>query len=265
MPQFNLFLVLEYLGTAYAGSQIQKNSITIQELLDKALSRLFAIKTVKTIFTGRTDSGVHACAQGAAVLVPKAVPAAKVLAALNSMLPPDIRVVSAEYKDLGFQPRYAAVSREYLYNIYCAEKPLLYLQDRVWHLAKHLNIGAMRKAAKLFKGRRDFSAFCAAGSAAQSKVRRVMVSELRAQKVPAWPGARQKAEGLLLTYRIKAEGFLYHQVRNIAAALVDVGLGKLTTADLQAIMSAGTRSALRSPTAPAAGLVLYAVKYGKRR
>jgi len=262
MPRYNLVLRIEYLGGRYAGSQIQKNGITIQELLDKALGRLFAGEKPKTVFSGRTDSGVHALAQTAAAMVAKTIPAEKVRTALNALLPPDIRVSRAEYKPLDFHPRYSAQSREYLYNIYYAPAPLLYLQDWVWRLDsnKKLDLKAMRKAAKLLKGRQDFSAFCAAGSPALNKVRNVTVSELKACKVPRWPGA-QTAEGLLLTYRIKADGFLYHMVRNIVAAIVAVGLGKMTLRDLQKVLHSKDRRLLKAPTAPAQGLVLAEVSY----
>ncbi|MDR1997954.1 MAG: tRNA pseudouridine(38-40) synthase TruA [Candidatus Margulisbacteria bacterium] len=260
MPRHNLFLRVEYLGTAYAGSQIQPNGITIQELLDKALSRLFAEK-IKTVFSGRTDSGVHALAQAVSALVPGQMPADRVRAALNALLPPDIRVSAAAYQPLDFNPRYAARSREYLYNIYCGARAPLYLQRWVWPVSRPLDFGLMRKAARLFKGTHDFAAFCAAGSAARSKVRRVTVSELQRRRVALWPGAGQTAEGVLLTYRIRADGFLYHQVRNMAAALVAVGLRKMTLRDLQEVLRSRKRSNLKAPTAPAAGLVLSAVSY----
>ncbi|GBR76564.1 tRNA pseudouridine synthase A [Candidatus Termititenax persephonae] len=265
MPH-NLFLVLTYLGAAYVGSQVQKNGITIQELLDKALGRLFGGEKIKTVFAGRTDSGVHAWGQGVTARVAKLIPPAKVLAALNSLLPRDIRVRSARYAGTGFQPRYDARSREYLYNIYYGAEPLLYLLDRVWHIdaRQRLDWRLMRRAARLFKGTHDFSAFCAAGSAARDKTRRVKVSEITARRVYRWPGARQKADGMLLTYRIKADGFLYHMVRNIVAALAAVGLGKMTVAELRDVLRGRSRSALKAPTAPAAGLVLYDVLYWAR-
>jgi tRNA pseudouridine38-40 synthase len=265
MPRFNLFLRVAYLGAAYAGSQRQKNSITIQEHLDNALGRLFAGEKIKTIFAGRTDSGVHAWGQVVSAAVSKQVPPDKTLAALNSLLPPDIRVKEARYVRPEFNPRYDAASREYLYNIYCGRAPLLHLQGKVWQIdaKQKLNWRLMRRAARLIRGKHDFAAFCAAGSSAQNKVRRVTASEITARRVYRWLGAKEKAGGLLLTYRIQADGFLYHMVRNIVAALVDVGLKKMTLDDLREIMQSGQRSKLRSATAPADGLVLYNVKYDK--
>ncbi|MDR1453056.1 MAG: tRNA pseudouridine(38-40) synthase TruA [Candidatus Margulisbacteria bacterium] len=266
MPRFNLFLRVAYLGTAYAGSQIQKNGITIQEHLDKALRCLFAGEKIKTIFAGRTDSGVHALGQAVSVMVSRRMPLDKTRAALNSLLPLDIRVKEARYVKPEFNPRYAAAGREYLYNIYYGRAPLLYMRDKVWHIdaRQKLNWRLMRRAARLIRGEHDFAAFCAAGSTVKNKVRRVTVSEITARRADCWPGAPDKADGLLLTYRVQASGFLYHMVRNIIAALVDVGLKKMTLDDLREIMRSGRRSALRSATAPAAGLILYDVKYNKR-
>jgi tRNA pseudouridine38-40 synthase len=177
----------------------------------------------------------------------------------------DIRVREARYVRPEFNPRYDAISREYLYNSYCGHEPLLSLQDKVWQLntKQKLNWWLMRRAARLFRGEHDFAAFCAAGSAVKNQVRRVTVSEITARRIYCWFGAKNKADGLLLTYRIQANGFLYHMVRNVVAALVDVGLGKMTLDDLREIMRSGRRSKLKSATAPAAGLILYDVKYNK--
>jgi tRNA pseudouridine38-40 synthase len=154
-----------------------------------------------------------------------------------------------------------------LYNIYYGRAPLLYLQDKVWHIdaRQKLNWRLMRRAARLLRGEHDFAAFCAAGSAVRNKVRRVTVSEITARRIYRWPGARNKADGLLLTYRIQADGFLYHMVRNIVAALVEAGLKKMTLSDLREIMRSGQRSKLRAATAPAAGLVLSEVKYDREK
>ncbi|MDR1323768.1 MAG: tRNA pseudouridine(38-40) synthase TruA, partial [Candidatus Margulisbacteria bacterium] len=251
----------------YAGSQIQKNGITIQEHLDKALRSLFAGAKVKTIFAGRTDSGVHALRQTVSALVDRQIQPDKVLKALNSLLPPDIRVNEARYVKPEFNPRYDAANREYLYNIYYGRAPLLYLQDKVWYIdaRRKLNRQLMRRAARLLRGEHDFAAFCAAGSVVKNKVRRVTVSEITARRVYRWPGAKNKVDGLLLTYRIQADGFLYHMVRNIVAALVEVGLKKMTPRDLREIMRSGQRSKLRTATAPAAGLVLSDVKYDREK
>ncbi|MDR2431254.1 MAG: tRNA pseudouridine(38-40) synthase TruA [Candidatus Margulisbacteria bacterium] len=257
----DLFLRLEYLGGLYAGSQAQKNGITIQELLDKALSRICGGAKIRTVFAGRTDSGVHSCGQAVTASLPAVMPAAKIQTALNSLLPPDIRVsaVSREAPVLG--ARYAAKSREYLYNIYCGEKPPLYLQHCVWHWPRTLDFALMRRAARLFRGEHDFSAFCAAGSAAVNKIRRVSVSDLSRHKIADWPGSGRRAAGELWTYRIKADGFLYRMARNIVAALVAVGSGRLTLQELRRIQLGNDRRCLAAPTAPAQGLTLYGVQY----
>ena len=259
--QHNLLMVLAYRGTAYCGSQIQKNGITIQELLNTALEKIFCQTGLKTIFSGRTDSGVHSCCQPVNVLVARQIPCPKVKAALNSLLPPDIRLVRATYVEPSINARFSAKSREYLYTIYLGEILPPYLKDLAWQInPKEFNFSRLKKAAALIRGEHDFSGFCAAGSTVGHKVRKVTVSTVRKQKAPSWLGASDK-NGYLITYRIKANGFLYHMVRNIVSALVDVAKGTMTLAQLRQSMAGKSRQDLKSVTAPPQGLVLYKVEY----
>jgi tRNA pseudouridine38-40 synthase len=261
--QHNLYLELSYKGTGYSGSQLQKNSITIQELLNKAIKKIFHQEEVKTTFSGRTDRGVHAHRQPVNVLVQKKLPVQNVVNGLNSLLPQDIKVKLAEYKPLNFNARFSAKKREYLFNIFFVDQPPLYLTDYVWFIPQNsgpLNISRMQKAAGFLKGRQDFAAFCAAHSSFENKTRTVWKSKFIKQKIKTWPGAKEK-EGILLTYRIQADGFLYHMVRNIVSALVDIGRNKLNLQEFKDIIKSKSRVNLKSPTAPANGLVLYKVYY----
>ncbi len=253
---------LAYKGTDYSGSQIQKNGITIQELLNRALIKLFASEKIKTIFAGRTDAGVHAIGQCLTVRVKHKIPVANVRRALNSMLPPTIRVVEADYKPLSLQAQFSAIRRSYIYSIYCGKLVPLYLADFVWALDERIKIdlSKMRLAAKLLIGTHDFSAVCAANSSTENKVRTVYSSKLKVRSVPAWPGRTEKS-GKLISYYIEADGFLYHMVRNIVSALVDIGSGLMTIAEFKKVMAGKTRTKLRSVTAPAKGLVLEEVSY----
>ena len=188
----NLLLEIAYLGGNYAGSQIQKNGITIQDLLNKAVKKVFSQENVKTIFSGRTDAGVHACGQVVNVDVAKQIKPFNVQKALNSLLPTDIRVKKVEYADKNFNARYSALSREYVYNILLAPNEPLFMQGKTWWLKEKLNIRLMKKAAKSFKGRQDWSSFCAANSSAENKVRRVFVSKLKVTKLQTWPGNKKE-------------------------------------------------------------------------
>ncbi len=258
---YNLLLEIAYLGSNYSGSQIQKNGITIQDLLNKAVKKIFSQENIKTIFSGRTDAGVHACGQIVNVAVAKQIKQANLKRALNSLLPADIRVKRAEYVQQDFNARYSARSREYVYNIVVAPNQPLFMQGQTWWLAEpKLNLRLIKKAARVLKGKKDFTSFCAANSSVENKVRRVFISKVKVAKVQAWPG-NKKEKCLLISYHIKADGFLYHMVRNIVAALVDVGLKKMTVAELKKALAAKDRKQLKSVTAPAAGLSLIKVNY----
>jgi len=262
-PLYKLVLTVSYLGTQYAGSQVQDNGITVQDLLNKALRKLFNQKDLKTIFSGRTDSGVHALRQivSADVRVRRAEEI--ICKALRTMLPPDIVVTKAQYVPHPLHPRFDAKRRVYLYNVYCGQAPL-YMKDVVWSVANTLDVRAMRKAAVVLKGTHDFSAFCAARSYADNKVRTMYHLTLRVSKVADWLGST-KCNGSMITYRVEADAFLHHMVRNIVAVLVDVGRGKLTAKDVKRILKTKDRQQLPSATAPASGLVLYDVHYADVR
>lgn len=262
LSKYNLFLELAYKGTDFSGSQIQNNGITIQELLNRALSKLFNQKLIKTVFSGRTDAGVHALGQCVTVKVERKIPEENVSRALNTMLPPTIRIKNTAYKELDFHAQYSAKSRSYIYNIYCGLVPPVYLADFVWSVDPRikLNYTLMRKAAKLIRGRHDFSAVCATQSNSKDKIRVVKKSEIKISKSQVWPGSNMK-DSLLISYFIEADGFLYHMVRNIISALYDIGRGKMTIAQFKKVLAGKQRTNLRSITAPPQGLVLYKVKY----
>jgi tRNA pseudouridine38-40 synthase len=257
----NLLLRISYLGTRYAGSQIQKNSITIQELLDTAVRKIFNQSDLRSVFSGRTDTGVHASDQPVHVVVSNTLPITNVRNGLNALLPSDIRVVSATYEKK--HARYDARSREYIYLIYHGDHLPLYLKNIAWFIPAHqsLNTRAMQKACRVFHGCHDFSSVCAAGSSVDSKVRTVTRSSLTRKKVTRWPGDKRTESGVLLVYQIRANGFLYHMVRNIVGAIVAVGKGDLSVSELHTALKNKNRKHLRSSTAPAHGLVLNNVEY----
>ena len=262
-PLHKLVLKVTYLGTSYSGSQVQENSITVQDLLDTALRKLFNQNELKTIFSGRTDSGVHALTQIVSADVRVKRPEAAVCKALRTLLPVDIVVTDAWYVADKLHPRFDAKRRVYLYNIFCGRAPL-YMKDVVWSLPGTLDIRAMRQAAKVLIGTHDFSSFCAARSYADNKVRTMYRLTLRVSKVADWLGSTRSG-GIMITVRVEADAFLHHMVRNIVAVLVDVGRGRMTTKDVQRILKLKDRKQLLSATAPASGLVLYDVQYADVR
>jgi tRNA pseudouridine38-40 synthase len=244
-PLRRIALVIEYEGTAYAGSQYQKNARTVQGELEKALRKLTR-KTIRVALAGRTDAGVHARGQVAAFVTTVPYQLGVFQRALNSYLPRDIVVRSAREVALGFDVRRHARRRWYRYRIYNGpwRRPLFRSQS--WHVPEPLNVEAMREAARQLVGRRDAAAL-AAPAAGRSTMRTVHWAEVRRHR--CW-----------VVFDIEADAFLPQQVRRTVGALVRVGQGKETVEGFGRLLASG-RPGAASFAAPAAGLCLMAVKY----
>jgi len=240
-------LTIAYDGTNYGGWQLQPNVVTVQGLLETAL-RQIAGKRVVVHGSGRTDAGVHARAQVANISLITSHRPQVLRAALNANLPQDIRVVRVQEVDARFHARFSAKGKEYRYQVDCGAVADPFLLAYAWHHPKPLDIAAMRRSARLLRGRHDFSALSANPMRpVESPVR--TISKLSVTK-----------RGNLLTIAVAADGFLYKMVRSIVGALVKVGEGKLTLEDLRKLMGAKKRAALIE-TAPAKGLFLWKVTY----
>lgn len=242
----NIKLTIAYDGTAYHGWQRQTNAISVQEVLEEALSRI--CKEPITIYgAGRTDSGVHASGQVANFKTTARIPVDRIPYAINSVTPRDLVVYRAEEADQSFHTRYSAKGKVYVYRIYNAEFPSPFWRNFALHYPLHLDVSAMRKASEYLIGTHDFSSFRAAGSEVKTSVRTVKRLEIT-----------HKEE--LITIIAEADGFLYNMVRIIVGALLDVGSGKLQPDDVQKILLAKDRG-IASPTAPSHGLTLLKVHY----
>ena len=236
-----------YDGTNYAGWQLQPNGKTVQEVLEGALAKI-AGRAVRVHGSGRTDAGVHAKGQVANCSFDTQLSSATLLRALNANLPEDVRVLRVQEVGPKFHARFSAKGKEYRYQIDCGTVADPFLRPYAWHHPRPLNIAAMRKAARLLKGRHDFSALSANPMRpVESPVR--TISKLTLTKPDN-----------LLTISVRANGFLYKMVRSIVGALVKVGEGRLTAAQLRQLVNAKKRTALVE-TAPAHGLFLWRVWY----
>jgi tRNA pseudouridine38-40 synthase len=239
-------LTLEYDGTNYSGWQLQARHETIQGRIEAALKTIFN-QPVRVHGAGRTDTGVHARGQVAAIALPRAFEAAELKRALNAMLPDDIVILDAAVAPEDFDPRRSARSRVYEYRILNRLQPSVFERRYSWHLRDKLSLRRMNEAARVFIGEHDFAAFRKTGSEEKSTVRRVIAS-------------RWRREHDHLMYRIEANSFLRHQVRTMVGAMVECGRGKLDGAALAAILSSRDRH--RSPAAaPPHGLYLFEVRY----
>jgi tRNA pseudouridine38-40 synthase len=247
MPR-NIKLVLEYDGTDYHGWQSQAGSgkATIQEALEKAL-RSLTNEPIKTISSGRTDAGVHAYGHVVNFSTSHGMPARAWAPALNRLLPADIRVIASDAVPDGFHARYSAIGKRYRYRILNRSVPSALERNRAWHVERKLEVGAMRSAAVALTGKHDFSAFRSSSCNARTPVR-----TLRDLAI--------KKSGDIIEITLEADAFLMHMARNITGTLVEVGLGRHTPQDMEAILRSRDRTKA-GRTAPAHGLYLVQVFY----
>ena len=243
-------LTLAFEGTRYAGWQVQKTGVGVQEKIEEALGKLFPA-ALRIHSSSRTDTGVHALGMVAHVEIPQAqfqIALPKLALALNAFLPQDIRVMAAVRVPADFHARFDATGKQYRYFAWNhpAANPLL--RHLLWHVPQPLDVGAMRAAAKVFLGRHDFKSFAGTRNyEMESTVRTLWRCGIR-------------RSGPLLTFVIEGDGFLYKMCRGIVGTLAQLGRGKFTKADLKKMLAAKDRRAA-GMTAPAHGLVLWKVFY----
>lgn len=213
----------------------------MQGELESALARLSAGSRVRVEGAGRTDAGVHARGQVIAFTYDGRLGREKLGRALSGLLPPDIGLGPLRRVDRGFNPRYRARHREYRYLIW--NGPQSPLRERhAFGVRDHLDVAAMAAAAEVFVGRRDFSAF---GGKDRQPVRTLHRVRVRRQ-------------GSMVTIEVVGDAFLRQMVRRIVAALLRVGHGTASAADV-AVALESSRPAFAGDTAPAHGLVLWRV------
>jgi tRNA pseudouridine38-40 synthase len=240
-------LTIEYDGTAYAGWQVQPGGPTVQEALERALATALR-ERVRVRGAGRTDAGVHACGQVAAVRVTRVPDLDRLRKSLNALTPDDVAVREIVVVGDEFDPRRDARSRVYEYRILNAPAPSPFWRRYAWHHAQPLDVSAMHAAAAALVGEHDFAALRGADAApVHSTVRRVLESQVR------------RAHGLVV-YRVDATAFLKHMVRNIVGTLVEIGRGEREASAMGELL-AGRDRTRAGATAPAHGLVLVEVRY----
>jgi tRNA pseudouridine38-40 synthase len=267
----NWKLILSYDCTDFSGWQVQPGEPTIQGELQVALGRITGESPLPQ-GSGRTDAGVHALGQVASFTLQAPIPPGNLLRALNRTLPASIRVLEARTMPAEFHARHSAVAKTYEYRVYretiCPPSIARYVLACPWPM----DVEAMQKAAKLFKGEHDFLSFAATDPDLARRNSIPSLSLNQDLKVPPAPASavrtifssaweqQQSEAGEFLVYRVRGSGFLHHMVRNLVGTILDVGRGCLKAEDIPAILAARARSAA-GPTAPARGLFLYSVEY----
>lgn len=246
----NIKLILEYDGSEFSGFQLQPNHNTIQEALEKALSKFFNKPMKIASASGRTDAGVHARYQVVNFKTNRKEEVSKIQRGLNFHLPKSISIRKAEEVSSRFHSRFSAKSKTYEYCVWNDPARSPFWEKYANHIPYFLNLAKMRQAAKYFLGKHDFRAFCATGKPEDQKKDKVRnIKKLVIKK-----------EGPLLRFQITADGFLHYMVRNIVGTLLEVGRGKLVLDQIPKILNSKDRRQAPA-TAPAKGLALIDVTY----
>jgi len=248
----NYKLLLQYDGTDFHGWQIQEGRRTVQGELTHALS-LIDGRSVNVHGSGRTDAGVHAEGQVASVEIQREITMAKLRAAINGNIGRDVRVLAVETVADDFHARYSALEKTYVYRIVNGPVISPFWFRYAHHEARPLNLENMQRMTQLFRGEHDWTAFSAAQSDVEDRVRTVTHLEI---------GERidERSPSSLIEIRVSAEGFLRYMVRAIAGTLMAVGRGELDRDAIDEALSTGVRP-LEAVTAPACGLTLVSVLY----
>jgi tRNA pseudouridine38-40 synthase len=265
-------LILSYNGTNFHGWQIQRNSIsksrTIQGEINRAFSQLCSvdISEIKTLGSGRTDSGVHAIGQVCKLILPIELPLKAILNGGNSLLDPDIRIIEAHLSSEDFHPVRDAFWKEYQYFFTLESKnfqvdPLFpFLKDKIVYLPhKNLDIETIQESMDVFLGTHDFQNFRCQGTNTLTTTRTIYFIDLI--KVPT-NNLFTNLNPSYYVFRIVGNGFLKQMVRLMVGSLWELGEKKIKRKDIESYLLA--KEFLKSklaPTAPAHGLYLKEVNY----
>jgi len=248
----NYKLLLQYDGTDFHGWQIQNDLRTVQGELTSALS-LIEGQSVNVHGSGRTDAGVHAEGQVASVEIQREISTEKLRAAINANIGHDLRVLTIEIAADDFHARYSALEKTYVYRIVSGPVISPFWWRYAHHDARRLDLESMKRGAELFHGKHDWTAFSAAQSDVEDRIRTITRLEIL-------PRADERLRGTLIEIRVSAEGFLRYMVRAIAGTLLALGRGELDQDAIRTALESGNRP-LAAVTAPACGLTLLSVRY----
>ena len=245
---FTYQIIVEYLGTNFVGWQIQKNGLSVQEALEKVLSK-FLKEKIRVTGSGRTDAGVHANEQSAHFKTKhKIIDKNIFINSINFFLKKyPISVLSIKKKSNKFHARHSAKERIYKYFVINRSSSLVLEKNKAWHIKKNLDVKIMRKGAEILKGTHNFSTFRASSCQAKSPIKTLKKVMIKKNK-----------NKIVLIFQSKS--FLQQQVRSMVGSLKYLGEGKWNLNDFKKAFSSKNRT-MCAPPAPAHGLYLTKVVY----
>ena len=256
-------ITLEYDGSAFSGWQRQRDARTVEGVLRAAVVAVTGADAVALTAAGRTDAGAHAHGQVVGLRLTRAWEPERLRLALNAVLPRDVVVVAADVAPEGFHARRDAVRRSYRYLVVPRASRQAVARQLAWQVRGPLDVEAMRRASRLLTGTHDFAAFGRSPRPGGTTVRTVHAIDVRRASIPAvaaMPSQSQPNAGAVLI-DVSADAFLYGMMRSFAGALVAVGEGRMTEAELHALVTQPPAQRARLTVAPAHGLHQWAVTY----
>ena len=245
---FTYQINVEYLGSNFVGWQFQKNGVSVQEVLEKALSKFLKDK-IKVIGSGRTDAGVHAKGQSAHFKTTRKInDSYNFINSMNFFLQKhSVSILNIKKRSKAFHARHSAKKRTYKYFIINRFSTLVLDKNKAWHVKKKLNIKVMEKGAKILIGTHNFSSFRSSSCQSKSPIKTLKKAQIKKEK-----------NKIIFTF--EAKSFLQQQVRSMVGSIKYLGEGKWNLKDFKKVFKSKKRS-MCAPPAPAHGLYLVKVKY----
>ena len=239
-------ITVSYDGTDFCGWQVQPNGITVQQTIEDGIEKLTG-ERVRVTGSGRTDAGVHAKGQVAHFDTNSTIPPERFYLALNTVLPPSVRVLESKRVNDKFDACRGAKVKTYIYSFYISETELPLKERYALRIDKSVDVIKMQESAKLFIGTKDFDCFSSSGKEVKTTVRTIYT-------------AKVTKRGKDVFFTVSGNGFLYNMVRIMAGTLLEIGKGTLKPEDINKAFQSGKRDII-GKTLPAKGLCLKEVRY----
>ena len=245
---FTYQITVEYLGTNFVGWQFQKNGLSIQEVLETALSKCLK-ENIRITGSGRTDSGVHASEQSAHFKTKNKINNSVIFVnSVNFFLKKHpVSILNIQKRSNNFHARHSAKERTYKYFVINRPSSLAIDKNKAWHIKKKLDVKLMKKGAEILKGTHNFSTFRASNCQARSPIKTLKKPLIRKSKN-------------MIVFTFQSKSFLQQQVRSMVGCLKYLGEGKWDLKEFKNAFLSKKRS-MCAPPAPAHGLYLVKVRY----